>query len=128
MSGKGCVAKTWKVNSGNYLNKILSCSKRLTGTTPGILFFKLSGHSAGYNSFANYTDVNSCNISDPSEDQARGRRRSFLSLKVYKGVTETLYLTSTKNNRLILDAEMDELNKDKFIHRKQSLRNEGIGF
>jgi antitoxin YefM len=50
--------------------------------------------------------------------RSKGKNVVVMSLEEYNSMAETLYLTSTKNNRRKLDAAISEMNKGKFIRGK----------
>jgi len=50
--------------------------------------------------------------------RSKGKNVVVMSLDEYNSMKETLYLTSTKENKKQLDAAIDEMNKGKFVKRK----------
>ncbi len=50
--------------------------------------------------------------------RSKGKNVVVMSLDEYNSMKETLYLTSTKENRNQLDAAIDEMNNGKFVKRK----------
>lgn len=50
--------------------------------------------------------------------RTKGKNVVVMSLDEYNSMKETLYLTSTRANRIQLDGAIDEMNKGKFIKGK----------
>jgi len=50
--------------------------------------------------------------------RSKGKNVVVMSLDEYNSMKETIYLTSTKENRNQLDAAVDEMNNGKFVKRK----------
>lgn len=50
--------------------------------------------------------------------RSKGKNVVVMSLDEYNSMKETLYLTSTKENKKQLDAAIEEMNKGKFVKRK----------